>query len=115
RERVLLANELLLYPVEQSAQLARALPLSPFREPGAQVQHEHPRQRIRKDNFEERVPRSWRMTPRMAHHWQPAYESGGVRDSRSAEFHAGQSSDARDHRWIAGLLQRHEVRICRSD
>ena len=48
RECMFLAYQLLLYSIEQTAKLARALTLTPFREKSAQVQDEKPREAIGK-------------------------------------------------------------------
>jgi len=76
REGMLLPNQLRLYSVEQTAKLARAPSLTPLGKPRAKVQDKEPGITAGKRHLEQRMTRSWWMTPLVAEHWYLAEEAG---------------------------------------
>src|SRR3954469_9638981 len=114
-ECVLLANQLLLYSVEQSAQLAYTLPLAPLREPRPQMKHEHTRQSVAERYLEDCVARSWRVAPRVVEHGESAEKRGRVRSLRSGELQTGETGEAFYDNGVPRLLKRHEVGPRRRD
>ena len=110
REGVLLSFELLLYSVEQTAELARAVSLGPLGEPRAQVEHEQPRKTVGQRNLEQGMTGAWWMTPPVVDYRHVAEEASRVRVSRAVKTEPGQARDALHHRWIPRLLERHHIR-----
>src|SRR5215207_6499790 len=79
RERTLLLYQLLLNPVEETAQLAGTLPLTPLGEPGTEVKDKKARESIGKPDLEQCMTRPPRVAPRVLEYGDTTEEPGRMR------------------------------------